>query len=161
MTDVIRGHKSVPVVYGALKGLHLGAPSSWDGTNDVYERHLQVGVTKETVEGSPATPCLKLVYPGFWRFRWAVEAGDRTVTVQVKQAANTAPYPLIRIKANPDVGLALDVTTSAGAGSDWKSVSAAFTATAAGAVWVELHYANPTWHEDGSYSCYWDHIVTT
>lgn len=143
-------------VAGALRGICISPITAWLGDPCVYERHLAVGVSKSTTEGSPAAPCLRIAHIQFWRFRWAVEVGARTVTVQVKQAINAAPYPKIVIKANPDVGLAADVTQSAGPGSDWKSISAGFNASAIGAVWVELHNALPT----GNYDCFFDHIVT-
>lgn len=101
---------------------------------------LQSMVFRNDAEGNPAPPSLELRHPNFWRFRWALRIGTQTLRIQVKQVSNTNPRPSMVIKANPAVGLLADVSGSAPSGVDWVTIGPlVVTATAAGAVWVELH----------------------
>lgn len=143
---------------GALQGIHLGGPTSLlgDGT---FGRYLQSGVTQSLSEGSPfsQTPSLQLNHPGFWRFRWSVVAGVRSVYVNAKQITGSL-RPSVVVKANTAVGLPNDVSGSAGAGSDWVTIGpVSFTSTNTGMVWVEL------WNNCQTSLCpaWFDHIVTT
>lgn len=145
-------------VVGALLGISLGGVTSING--DSSSGHLKTGVRKETVDGSPAPPCIALDYPGFWRFRWAVLSGARTVGVDAKQVSNVAgKRPSLRVKANPAIGVNADVTSAAGAGAGWVTISpATVNPTSDGVLWVEL-WNNDT---DTFYStAYFDHVVTT
>lgn len=125
--------------WGVLKGIQFPAPMHISGTA-TFGRSLQIGVAENFVEGSPTTPSLELKIPGFWRFRWVVQPGARTVTVLTKQVANVTPYPSMIVKANSVVGLGADLTVSGTGGTGWSTCGpASFTCTAAGVVWVELH----------------------
>jgi hypothetical protein len=122
---------------GAL-GIDMGGNSSWEGTN-TSERHFQIGAYRSNTQGTPLAPCLALDFWGFWRFRWAVGPGNRSLTAFAKQVSNVANRPSIVLKANPDVGLVADVTAVMGSSTDWIAATAAFVATGTGMVWVELH----------------------
>jgi len=143
---------------GALQGIFLGGPTSVEG-DGTFGRHLQFGVTQSLSEGSPfsQTPSLQVSTPGFWRFRWSVVAGLRSVYVNAKQT-NSSQRPTIVVKANPVVGLNSDITVAAASGNDWVTIGpATFTATGYGMVWVEL------WNNclTSLTPAYFDHIVTT
>lgn len=157
MADAIRGNRFALAQVGVLQGIHLGGPSAWRGENSNTWRQLQVGVSKEETEGFSTAPSLKFLHVGFWRFKWVVTAGDRTLEVYAKQAANANPRPSVILKANADVGLAADAEFSASASAGWVKITATFTATADGVIWVELHANLRT----GNYPAYFDHIVTS
>lgn len=108
---------------------------------------------KDTTEGSPAQPSLRMDAPGAIQFRVAVNSGARTVSVSVKQAANASPRPTMTVKASTGV-LAAATTSTAGAGTGWVTLSCSFTALANGALWVELR--NNLQRENSP--CYWDHL---
>lgn len=132
-----RNRVATEAVIGYLQGICLGCPSSIHG-DDSFGRHLQVGVVKNTTDGSPAQPSLQLSIPGFWRFKWVVKAGARTITINTKQAANLTPYPSMIVRASPGV-LATDQTASSAGGTGWTTIGPiSFTALADGVVWVEL-----------------------
>jgi hypothetical protein len=103
--------------------------------------------------GNPA-PSLKLK-AGRWPVRLAVKSGARTVKVDLRQPDATAARPVLRVKANPDIGLAADVSATAGAATNWQTVTLNFTATADGGVRVELE--NP----DPEKPCWFDNLVLT
>lgn len=123
---------------GGLGICICSGPSSWEGTNTA-ERHYQIGARRDNTEGTPSPPCLALDFWGFWRFRWAVGPGNRSITVFAKQVSNTTTRPSIRLKANTDVGLNADVDAVMGSSTGWISSTASFMATGTGAIWVELH----------------------
>lgn len=145
---------------GYARMTQIGGPAGYN--SDVsFGRGLATGVEKNTTDGSPLSnaPSLRMVYPGMWRFRWSVRAGQRSVYVNAKQTFNTSnDRPSLIIKANPDVGLSTDVILTAADSSDWVTIGpATFTATATGMVWVEL------WNNCQISDCpaSFDHIVTT
>jgi len=140
---------------GALQCLATNGTSYLsDGT---FGRHMQVGVLRNNSIGNPAQPSLQLDIPGFWRFRWSVRAGSRTIQINCLQAANGSPRPTMVVKAATGI-LATDQTGTAGSSTGWVVISVSFTALADGALWVELHnnyyglFGTPT---------YFDHIVAT
>lgn len=115
---------------------------------------------KDTTEGSPSQPSLRMDGQGKFRFRWHVASGARTIQVSCKQAINTSPRPTLVVKANPDIGVNADVTETAGAGTGWVTIGpATINPTSAGAVWVELwcNYSG----QIRITPCYWDHIQAT
>jgi hypothetical protein len=155
----VAGHADGGII-GALQGIMLGAPSSIlsDGT---FGRHLQVGVNENTTDGSPfsQSPCLQLDIPGFWRFRWSIKPGVRSIYVNTKQITTITPSysPSLVIKMNPLVGLLTDVTSTAASSQDWVTIGpVSFVATGNGAVWVELHNNNTNEYNT---PCLFDHIV--
>lgn len=111
---------------------------------------------KDTVEGDPAQPSLRLS-AGYWAFRWTVLTGTRTISVKVKQPANLSPRPTLVVKANPEIGVNADATGTAAAGTGWVTIGpVTITPTSDGAVWVELHN-----NIDGTAVSYWDAISAT
>ena len=146
-------------VVGYLKGISLGGPTSLL-SDTTFGRHLQIGVRQDTVEGNPSAPCLALDFPGFWRFRWGVAAGSHTLSVLAKQVSNvTGKRPSIIVKANPDIGVSVDVSASAGGSAGWVTIGpVTVTPTSAGVLWVEL-WNNDTDTFDSP--AFFDHRVTT
>ncbi len=141
---------------GALQAFTLGGPTSWLGDN-TFARHLQVGVLKNITEGNPAQPSLQLDIPGFWRFRWSVRTGARTIQVSVKQVVNATPRPTMVVKAASGI-LASDQTGTAGSSTGWVTISISFTALADGPLWVELHN---NYYGASNTPTYFDHLVAT
>lgn len=153
----IKGGRGEQSIIGALQGIAFsGVPTTIDGGGS-FGRHMQTGVVKNTIEGNPNPPCLELTYPGFWRFRWIIKSGTRTLYVNVKQPTTLAivATPTVVIKANPSIGLLYDLSGSVGSAQTWATVGLSFSASAEGMVWVELHNNNV--HEYNT-PCYFDHI---
>ena len=126
-------------VAGALQGISIGGPVNWLGDASLG-REMQVNCYRDDSDGNPAgTPSLRMDHWGFWRFQWVLAIGANSWSISVKQALNETPRPSVVIKANPDVGLVVDSETVAAAGNSWETITVAPNATAAGAVWVELH----------------------
>ncbi len=142
---------------GALEGIYLGGMSSING--DSTTRHLQVGITQSYADGFPSAPCLSLQVPGFWRFRWSVKSGQRSVYVWAQNNSTGSAYrPSMVVKANPVVGLNADLSASAPNGVGWTQIGPiTFTPTGAGVVWVELHNNQTT----APSASLFDHIITT
>lgn len=141
---------------GVLQGLVLSSGTSLlsDGT---FGRHMQVGALKNDTEGNPTFPSLQLDIPGFWRFRWVVKPGVRSIQINAKQAANGTPRPTMVVKANSAVGLAADLTGTAGSSTGWVVIGPlSFTCTVIGVVWVELHN---NYYGQYNTPCYFDHRV--
>lgn len=114
--------------------------------------------SRNNLEGDPAPPCLQLnAGRDYWRFRWIVETGARTISINVKQTENVSPRPTLVVKANPDIGVNADVTETAPSGTGWVTIGpAAINPTSDGAVWVEV------WNNiDGILPCYFDNIQQT
>lgn len=158
MANVIRGNISGPGVIGYLRGLCLGGPTSVNGDGN-FGRHLIPNITESLTEGNPAVPSISIGEPGFWRFRWGVKTGVRTIRIDVKQVVNTNPRPTIVVKANAAIGVATDQTATAASSTGWTTIGPiTITATADGVLWVELHnncvsaFATPA---------FFDHIVAT
>ena len=156
----IRDRQGEQAVVGGLQGISLGGVSDYLGNS--FTRHLQTGVREETVDGDPATPCLALDYPGFWRFRWGVTTalGTRTITIFAKQVSNVTGFrPSMVVKANPSIGVNSDVTGTAGAGTGWTTIGPlTVTPSGNGVLWVELHNNDTSTFQS---TAYFDHIVTT
>ena len=117
---------------------------------------------RDTTEGDPSQPSLRMDSAGMWRFRWTVLSGARTITIGVKQAANASPRPTLVVKANPNIGVNADVTETAGAAAGWIAIGpAAINPTSDGAVEVQLW--NNLDRQFGTAPCYFDteSITTT
>lgn len=156
-------------IVGYYQGISFEAPTTLDGAGS-FGRHMQVGVNRENTDGSPSPPSLRLDLPGsFWRFRWVLKTGNRTLTVAAKQNSTGSLYrPSVVIKKNLNIGLVADLSASAANGNDWVTVGPInFTVSGSDVVWVELHNNNQAWTmrtNDGvlMYApAYFDHIVTT
>jgi len=123
----------------ALLSISLGGPTSYDGVSS-GGRHMQAGVTQSTTQGNPSPPSLQLSQPGFWRFRWTVQSGTRTLSIMVMQSANTSPYPSLTVKANSAIGVNSDVTGTSPGGTSWVKIGpVTVSPTSEGVLWVELH----------------------
>jgi len=116
------------------------------------------GSGSHSTDGTVTPPSLRLDAAGVFRFRWSVINGNRSIQVFVKQPLNLSPRPLLRVKANPAIGVMSDGTSVAASGTDWVSTgTVAISPTSNGAVWVHLEN-----RVDGQTSpCFWDRIVTT
>lgn len=156
--DAVRGCKGTRGWVGVLDGIWIGGPTGITG-DTFYERHLRIGVIKDVTHGSPASPSLAIWEPGIWRFQWVLRLGTQTISVRVLQEVNASPRPTITVKANPSIGVNVDVVGTAGAGISWVTIGpVSVTSTGIGAVWVEL--AN---NYDLDFNCpaYFDFLQTT
>jgi hypothetical protein len=123
---------------------------------DIGREHYVNGA-RENTDGDPIQPSLRQDKKGRHRLRWSVKAGARFIAVKVKQPTNLSPRPSVIIKANPEIGLPVDLSGTAPSGTDWVTIGPiSVTPSARGAVWVEL------WNNvdgGGGAPCYWDNIV--
>lgn len=126
-------------VVGALQGVCIGGLTSIHG--DTFDRHLQVGVREELVDGYPSPPCLALDIPGFWRFKWQIIPGSQTISCYAKQVSNLAGYrPTLVIKKNPLFGVGSDTIGVAPSGTGWVKIGPlTVVATQPGVLYCELH----------------------
>ncbi len=145
-------------VVGALQGVSIGSMTSIHG--DTFDRHLQVGVREELVDGYPSPPCLALDIPGMWRFKWSVLPGARSITLWVRQVSNVSgKRPTLIVKANVAIGVVADLTSTAPSGTGWVQFPVTnITAPTAGFLWVELHN-NDT--DNFNSTAYFDHRLVT
>jgi hypothetical protein len=110
---------------------------------------------RDDAEGVAAPGSLRLDGYGVWRFRWSVAAGRRTVSAKVKQPVNVVPRPQLAVLPNPAIGVAVEVTADAPAGTDWVDIGPiTFTPDVAGVVWVELRALY-----DAPVPCWWDDVT--
>jgi len=140
---------TVAASYGAFKGVMIG--------NFVA---MPSQISKNIVDGSPATPCLSVDTPSYWRLRWVVSPGQRTIYILAQQNSTGSVYrPSLVLKSNPTVGLNSDVSGSAPDGTGWKQIGpVTFTSTGTDVVWVELHNNN---YVSSSTPALFDHVITT
>lgn len=112
---------------------------------------------EDFIFGDPQSPCLRMDASGSWRFRWAMEPGTHSISVNVNHAINQNPRPSIALKANPGMGIPVDVEVFAPSGTGWVTFGIpSFNTTAQGATWVELRCNLVT--NVGFSPCYWDHV---
>lgn len=113
---------------------------------------------RDDTDGATAPPSLRMNTMGTRRFRWEVGAGARTISMKVKQPAGQTPRPTLTVKANPKIGVPVDVVATAPGGAGWVTVGpVAINPTVDGAVFVEMN-ANL----DGQFfPCGWDDIDRT
>ncbi len=112
-----------------LKGFLLG----------MQERH-QVNTQKNDSDGDVDPPCFSMNVPGVWRFRWGVEAGSRSISVNTKQVSNvTGQRPRMTVLANPAIGVA-ETSVDASSSTGWVTLGPInITPSANGVLWVEFH----------------------
>ncbi len=92
----------------------------------------------ELVEGSPSPPSLRMDALGKWTFRWLVQAEANSISALVKQA-DVTPRPSMVVKANPLIGVPLDLVAVAPAGSGWVTIGPiTVTPSVKGGLRVEL-----------------------
>jgi hypothetical protein len=143
-----------------LKGIAMGAPGSANGDDGFGMINYVFGMSKDTTEGSPGAPCIRMQYPSMFRFRWVVKPGQRRIAIRAKQAKiySTIQRPSLIVKANPSVGIPSDIVAYAPDSSDWVLIGPTiFTATGTGMVFVEIH--NNLLMSDSP--AFFDHIVAT
>jgi len=147
-------HQAMPVLDSGSYAPRYGFRSIVVGNSDV----LIVNSGSVNTEGDPDVPSFVMGAQGTFRFRWSVINGNRSISVRVKQAENREPRPLLRVKANPAIGVLSDGTAVAASGTGWVTVgTVAVSPTLNGALYVILEN-----RYDGQVApCYWDHIVTT
>jgi hypothetical protein len=146
-------------IANVLRGISIGGPTDSEG-NCPGGRHLQPYLTKSVVEGSPTIPSLELK-SGYYRFRWVVQTGSRTIAVNAKQSGSVTGdlRPSLVVKANPNIGINQDLSSSAAAGAGWTTIGPiSISATGTDATWVELHNMNTA---SFLIPAYFDHIVVT
>lgn len=139
------------------RSITLGGPTS-NNDDGSYGRPLTFGAGRESVDGSPATPCLALNFYGCHTFRWAAPSGARTISVKVKQADNRSPYPTLVVKKNAALGIGADVTGTSPGGTGWVTIGpVTVSPTVSGVLIVEL------WNNSGYRNAptYFDHISVT
>lgn len=171
-TGVQDPHRNVPFAAGIPQ---VGAPFL---LREHRERHLATtfdsGVTRLTTmrlldcdvpmaieasraddEGASGAPCLKMTRGSRLRLRVPVAQGARAISVKVKQDTPASPRPKLIVKANPEIGLAVDIEGTAPVGAGWQTCGpVSFTANQNGGVWIELAASFI-----GVGACYWDDIT--
>lgn len=154
--------------YGYAQGIAFTGNVTSMNSDAPGGKHYQIGVGKNTTDGSPLAPCLQLDYPGSWRFRWVIKGPAKTVSVQTKQNSTGSYRPSMVVKANPDIGIPFDVSASAADGGGWILIGPiSVNPTGTGSVWVELHNNNVVYPTAGYennetlHPALFDHIVTT
>ena len=123
---------------------------------------------EDLVIGNPSPPSLRMDSGGRWRFRWSVNAGNRTIACSVQQYAlqnssvAIAPWPTMVIKANAAIGVVSDViVTLAAQPTTWTTLGPQTVSVSAnGALWVELRN-NAAYVQPGGAPCWFDNIVVT
>ena len=120
---------------------------------------LTFGAGEYFADGTPSPPSLFMQYPSYFRFKWIVQTGTRTIQVSCKQDINLTPRPSMIVRANVSLGVPADVSATAPSGTGWVIVGpVTITATTMGLLYVDLlsngsaENANP---------CLWDNIVST
>lgn len=101
----------------------------------------QYSGSKNTSDGSPSQPCLEMSdCNGLFRFRWAVKAGTRTLSIKVANITGLTPYPTVTIRANPVIGVNSDVVGTAGSGTGWQTIGPlSVSPSSEGVLLVELY----------------------
>jgi len=99
----------------------------------------------DATEGNPA-PSFRLRGGGRKMFAMPIAAGARTITAHLKQANSLRQRPTLTLMANTALGIAANITETAGAGAGWVTVTINFTATASGVGWVQ--FMNPDTYFD-------------
>ena len=108
---------------------------------------------RDESDGSPASPCLRVLGGGVFRFRIPVDAGVRSISVKCREASTLAPRPVLRICENAEIGLLAPIEATAPAGTGWVTVGpVTFSASVKGGVVVELVSFGLSWEGD----CRWD-----
>lgn len=141
----------VAIVTNAAKRVTLGCPGQ---VCDLY-----IGVTRNTVEGSPDAPALSMDRANIFPVRWPVLASvANTFSIKVKQPVAGTLRPRIYARADASLGVAADVEAVAAAGTGWLTIGPiSVTPSASGVLQVILE--NRT--DAIPATCYWDGIATT
>ena len=143
----VRGNLTDIAWGGALRAINVGP-------------QYMVRGGRNNTEGNPAAPSLEMVMPGSWSLLWRVETGSRTFSIDVKQAANTSPRPIVTIHANTEIGVNSDVTGTAGSSATWVTIGPLAAAPTSNGV-LRVTFENRFGDEFQSQPCYWDNISVT
>jgi hypothetical protein len=137
------------VATGWLKKINLGGTS---------ESELLCFITKDSAEGTPGVPSMKMDRANTFEFFWPVSAGSHDFSVSVKQAANLSPRPRVTIIANAECGVNANSSATAAAGAGWVTIGPiTITPSSDGAVRVRLENMLEGIHTP----CFWDNISVT
>jgi hypothetical protein len=162
LLPMIQGRSGRASSIGYQQGVAVGSMTS---INDDAPggRHYACNVTQSLNDGFPASPCLSITAPGFWRFRWVVKPGPRAIYVWAQQnSTGSANRPSMVVNENPAVGLNYALSASAPDGQGWQQVGPiTFTANGTGVVWVELHNNFYAPLPPAISASMFDHIITT
>lgn len=141
LTDSLNGGQPGP---GYVRLLMVGTMELW----------LNSG--KYVADGNPSAPSYQQGRPGILRFiDWPVKSGTRTLSISVKQTPDASPYPRVRLKANPGIGVNSDVVGDAVAGSGWQTIGPLTinpTGDGVVSVWLEVR------HQSMSGYALWDNL---
>lgn len=114
------------------------------------------GGGRDEADGDPASPSLRVVGGGVFRFRIPVDSGQRSISVKCKEVSTLVPRPILRVCENGEIGLVASVEAVAPAGTGWITVGpATFAATAKGGVVIELVSFSLSWEGE----CHWDSLT--
>lgn len=121
------------------------------------------GLTKDSNDGNPSAPCMKITGPHRRTFLWPVTSGTRTISVDVKYSPDNGAghRPKMIIKANAEVGITTDTTTEApsDAGNTWVTIGPiTINPNATGVIEVELYLAPELQTQQVTR---WDNVVVT
>jgi len=96
---------------------------------------------KSTSDGSPSQPSLEFEdCNALFRFRWAVKAGTRTLSIKVANLSGLTPYPTMTIRANSAIGVNSDVVGTASSGTGWQVIGPlSVSPSSDGTLLVELY----------------------
>lgn len=140
---------------GLLTKRHITGRGTWLRNAVIGGAQTGIRMGRSNSEGNPSPPSLAMYRGQRFRFRWGVQAGARTIQVDVKEGANEAPRPKMTVFANTDIGVNADVSGSAGASTGWVTIGPlAINPSSDGAVIVELEF--PAWPVSGI--AYWDNL---
>lgn len=145
----VHGLKTGPASVGHLRQIRMLDPDSGD---------LTVGIRMSNTEGNPETPSMAIDIPNARKFRWGVLAGTKTISVRAKQVSNTTgSRPRLVIRANPAIGVLVDVVGEASSSADWVTIGPlSVTVTGPGVLLCELQNVD---HAAFDSPAYFDHIV--
>jgi len=154
MADCVPTVLAEPFIFRPVQQIRLGM------SIDMPQQTIIQGIDKESIEGNPSPPCLRLRFPSKHAFRWGVTTGAHTLKIDTKQVSNvTAKRPRVTVKANPSIGVPNDVYLDAGAGTGWMTVGPiSVTATDNGVLIVELENRDD---ENWDSPAYFDNLVRT
>lgn len=111
---------------------------------------------RDASDGFEEAPSIRLGTLGHFRFRLAISAGPRTVSVHARQPVSNQPRPRLVVRANHEIGLNQDLAQNAPGGSDWVKIGPlSFTAADTGGVYVEL------WNPSVGWPCWFDNVAVT
>lgn len=97
------------------------------------------------------------IRPGIARLRWAVSAGENTVSLSLIQSDDHAPRPALRILANAALGIAETVASAGPATGTAQTLTLAVTATEAGVITLQLEW----WAMVESSEVVWEKLIVS